>query len=100
MEPDAEPDVYYIEPYDGNDPRIEPRPDTVIYQAIFAELRKLNQKCGSKLRNPFQESQYQNVITKALLQDVLNRLKLECSEEVMFAIVGDKESGECSADMS
>ncbi|KAK4550562.1 hypothetical protein LTR36_000141 [Oleoguttula mirabilis] len=96
MDADTEDDVFYTDPYDFNDARNEPRPDSVIYQPIFKELKELNQECASLFSDPLTESPYHNIITTGLLRDVQNRTKQDFPEEAMFAIAGDMESGKSS----
>ena len=90
-------DLDFVEAYDCTNPKNEPRPDSIVYHAKFAELKKKCQEAANLLLEPLQESKYHNVITKGLLQEVRTRTKNESSEESMFAVAGDMASGRVSS---
>lgn len=87
-------DDFYMEPYDCNDPANEPRPDNVVYTASFRELQALNKKAASLLRDPLENSTFQNGITKGLVKEIIKRTKDDFPDQVKFAIVGDMSAGE------
>lgn len=86
-------DDVWVEPYDCTSLLSEPRPDSVIYQPIFEDLKVAILGVVDLLRNPLLESPFQNVITNSLLQEVKHRTKENVSDQVMFALVGDMASG-------
>lgn len=90
---EAHEDVPWTEPYDGNNTHNEPRPDTVIYQQVFSDLRLYIQQCTDLLQDPLEKSGYSNVITEALLEDVRNRTKAKEPDDTMYSIEGEMESG-------
>jgi len=83
----------FVEPYDCNDPRNEPRPGSIIYQQVFQDLKKHINEATSLLRDPLQASTYHNTITNGLCMEVLTRMKENAPEECMFAVAGDMNSG-------
>lgn len=93
MEFDNENDFDYVDGYDCTDLKNEPRPDSVVYQPQFAELKKKCQEVAKLLLGPLDESKYHNIITKGLMQDVIDRTENECSEENLFAVAGDMAAG-------
>lgn len=88
-------DEYINEPYDCNDPTNEPRPDSVIYTHIFADLRSANAKAAQLLRDPLSHSKFQNVITGGLLRHLARRTKANFPDQILFAIAGDMKAGGC-----
>lgn len=86
-------DDYVNEPYDciAN----EPRPDSVIYTQMFRDLRAANVKAAVLLREPLQNSEFQNILTRGLLTRVDKRTKENCPDELIIAIAGDMKAGEC-----
>lgn len=94
---DCEEDYGFVEPYDCNDTNNEPRPDSVVYQPVFADLVEKTNQAAALLREPLEESTYHNVITEGLRKEVIIRTQSKCSEEVKFAVAGDMAAGELSA---
>lgn len=90
---DADYDADYIEPYDCNDPRNEPRPDSVVYQPIFEQLRTTTYHAVHMLRDTLIMSPYQNAVTHGLLEEVRKRVREDAAEQTMFAISGDMAAG-------
>ena len=86
-------DLGYVEPYDCNDVRNEPRPDSVIFQPVFSRLKEYIEECASLLRDPLVDSTYSNPITKGLLRDVQVRTKEGSRDEFYFAVAGDQSAG-------
>ena len=86
----------FVEGYDCNDMRNEQRPDSVVYQPIFVELKSKMQEAVGLLRDPLKQSSYQNIITEGLLRDIDQRTQDNAPEELMFAVVGDMASGNAS----
>lgn len=93
MDVEADYDPHYVDGYDCNDVGNEPRPDTVVYNPIFALLKEKCREVTHLLRDPLANSTYQNNVTKGLLQEVQIRTKEDFPEEIMFAIAGDMKSG-------
>jgi len=85
---------FYTDPYDCNDHVNEPRPESVVYTDIFRELQNLNKTAASLLRDPLENSKFQNGITKGLIKEIAKRTKEDYADEVKFAIVGDMSAGE------
>jgi hypothetical protein len=71
----------------------EPRPDSVVYTAIFRDLQALNREAASLLRAPLEDSKFQNGITRGLIKEVTKRTKEDFPDQVKFAIVGDMKAG-------
>jgi hypothetical protein len=71
----------------------EPRPDSVVYTAIFRELQSLNREAASLLRTPLEDSKFQNGITRGLIKEITKRTKEDFPDQVKFAIVGDMKAG-------
>lgn len=84
---------YLNEGYDCNDLNIEPRPDSVVYTQIFRDLRANTDKAASLLRDPLNNSKFQNVITAGLTKQIARRTKENFPDEVMFAVAGDMKAG-------
>lgn len=94
MDPDA--DDFYVDPYDCDDPANEPRPISVVYTTGFKALQELNRKATSLLREPLENSKFQNAITKGLIKELVKRTKEDAPDQVKFAIVGDMSAGKSS----
>lgn len=90
---ETEIDDFYTDSYDCNDPANEPRPVSVVYTAGFRELQELNKKAASLLREPLENSKFQNGITKGLIKEIAKRTKEDTPDQVKFAIVGDMSAG-------
>ncbi len=90
---DRDEDTNNVEGYDCTDLMNEPRPDSVVYQDQFVQLKEKCNEATKLLLTPLKESEYQNKITNGLLVEVENRTKIETSEEAMFAISGDMAAG-------
>lgn len=71
----------------------EPRPDSVVYTAVFRELQDLNREAASLLRKPLEDSKFQNGITRGLVREITKRTKEGFPDHVKFAIVGDMKAG-------
>ncbi|KAK5137114.1 hypothetical protein LTR08_001123 [Meristemomyces frigidus] len=85
-----------VSPYDCHDERNEPRPDSVVYQPVFFELKEHIKQVATLLREPLQASSYHNAITRGLLKEVQTRTEERLEEKVMFAVAGDMSSGKSS----
>jgi len=83
----------YVEPYEFDDPRNEPRPDCVIYLPIFERPKASMDEAVSVLQKPLQESTYRNPTIEALKREVQNRTKENTQEQIAFAVAGDMNSG-------
>jgi hypothetical protein len=86
-------DLGFVEPYDCNDERIEPRPDSVIFQPVFSKLRDHIEECIRLLRDPLRDSKYSDAITKGLLQEVQSRTKQGQRDSIYFAVAGEQSAG-------
>ncbi|KAK4580487.1 hypothetical protein LTR86_000690 [Recurvomyces mirabilis] len=86
----------FIESYDCHDLNTEPRPDSVVYQQAFLDLKQGQEEITSLLREPLVQSTFKSNITQGLLHEVMNRTKTHIPDEVMFAIAGDMNSGKSS----
>ena len=91
---DCTDELDYQEGYDCTDPRNEPRPDSVVFRQQFKDLNDKIREAGDLLLSPLQNSHYHNAVTKGLLNEVENRIRKECSDEVKFAVAGDMAAGE------
>lgn len=86
-------DEYCHPPYDCNDERNEKRPKNAIYQPEFVELKKLIGEVTDLLCQPLLQSDYGNAITNALQVDAQKRTRVTTSEETLYAVSGDMNSG-------
>ena len=86
-------ELAFVEPYDFEDTRNEPRPDCVIYQPVFERLKASMDEAVNVLRKPLQESTYRNPAIEALKREVQNRTKENTQEQISFAVAGDMSSG-------
>jgi hypothetical protein len=87
-------DDFYTDPYECDDPANEPRPTSVVYTTGFQSLQELNRKATSLLREPLENSKFQNGITNDLIKEIAKRSKEDTPDEVKIAIVGDMSAGE------
>ncbi|KAI7283939.1 hypothetical protein KC345_g2620 [Hortaea werneckii] len=89
-------DDYCHPPYDCNDEKNEKRPRNAIYQPEFIELKKLIREVTDLLCQPLLQTDYRNAITNALLTDAQKRTRETTSEETLYAVSGDMNSGKSS----
>lgn len=89
-----------IEPYDANDPKNEPRPDHVVYQKPFQTLKTQTNRAVGLLRDTLAASKYQNASTRALLQELHKRTKMDVPEKTIFAVSGDMGLGKALSQSS